>query len=337
MSYGNSTQDTVKTKRPRPHTVMLPTANMFPKATASTRIRLNKHNNAESLDALLTDALYKINLSNNTTSNIREYIDRDSNVKDREIALKRAKRRLFDINYINNGRITGRLHASKILEPDHLGNKPDSQYLATGKSKYTEQNEVLYSRSGNPLITSLDNPLVPSFSFGHPEEFFYDLVTSCCHIESKEVHSGNMVSSCPVVSPGKHNFHQPVIDLDIPAKLIPSFQNGHSHLYLDVKLTWGDYLKLLKVMAEVGIIEKEYYEVSKSKGYTAVRSPCDSVVYPFEEGYESASIFTSGDNAHNKHHNKSDIDYLQEQIDFLEVENEKLRERLDELTNVTRR
>jgi hypothetical protein len=322
---------------------MLPLVNILTKRPKN-RVDIGKHSTPENLNLLLTDALDIIKPTDKMESSVREYIDRSHIVKDRGLALKRAKRRLFDINFINNGRVTGRLPSCRILEPDHIGNKPDSKYLATGAANYADRDEILNPHFGNLLNDSLNstNPLVPDYSLKSSEDILYDLVTSCCFSKMKVNHQGNIVTASPLVPPGGDNVHQPVIDLDIPAKLLPSFQDGHSHLYLDVKMNWTDYLKLLKVMSEVGIIEKEYYEVSKKKGYTAVRAPCDSVVYPFEEEYESASVFTAGlskqfNTKIKPISNKSDIDYLQEQIDFLESENEKLRERLDELTNVARR
>lgn len=67
--------------------------------------------------------------------------------------------------------------------------------------------------------------------------------------------------------------HAPVLDLDIPHELVPSATPGHSHLYLDVSMTWEQYKKLLKVLAEVGIIEHGYYRASVAKGFSAARLP----------------------------------------------------------------
>ena len=69
------------------------------------------------------------------------------------------------------------------------------------------------------------------------------------------------------------NLHGPVLDLDYEAHLEPSSTPGHHHLYLEKNITWQQYLKLLSVMAEIGLIEPGYFEASKKRGYTTVRLP----------------------------------------------------------------
>lgn len=68
-------------------------------------------------------------------------------------------------------------------------------------------------------------------------------------------------------------FHRPVLDLDFDAALVPSSSAGHHHLYLDKVLTWSDYVKLLNVLAEVGLIEPGYRDASIAREFTAVRLP----------------------------------------------------------------
>lgn len=67
--------------------------------------------------------------------------------------------------------------------------------------------------------------------------------------------------------------HYPVLDLDFPAALISSTNPGHFHLYLGKRLSYGDYVKLLTVLGEVGILEEGYVAASLRRGYTAVRLP----------------------------------------------------------------
>lgn len=87
----------------------------------------------------------------------------------------------------------------------------------------------------------------------------------------------------PVVPPGAadlsalahmpETYHRPILDLDMDAHLVPSTSADHHHLYLDKVLTWSDYVKLLDVLAEVGIIEPGYRDASIAREFTSVRLP----------------------------------------------------------------
>lgn len=88
----------------------------------------------------------------------------------------------------------------------------------------------------------------------------------------------NLITSLSEEHPG---WHLPVIDLDYQAHLVPSRTPGHFHLYLDTPVEEEDYWKLLRVMAECGLIEYGYYGASKQRGYTAARIP--SAQTRFEE------------------------------------------------------
>lgn len=67
--------------------------------------------------------------------------------------------------------------------------------------------------------------------------------------------------------------HRPVIDIDHRVTVVESSTAGHSHLYIDLMLPWADLVKLLEVMAEIGLVEPGYVSASKARGYTAVRLP----------------------------------------------------------------
>ena len=67
--------------------------------------------------------------------------------------------------------------------------------------------------------------------------------------------------------------HRPILDIDFPVAVIPSTTPGHNHLYIDKRLSWSDYKKLLTVLAEVGIIEWGYADASIEREHTAVRLP----------------------------------------------------------------
>lgn len=67
--------------------------------------------------------------------------------------------------------------------------------------------------------------------------------------------------------------HFPVIDIDIPARLIPSSTPGHSHLYIDHPVPESMYWPLLHALADAGIVEQGYVDASEARGYTSVRLP----------------------------------------------------------------
>lgn len=82
------------------------------------------------------------------------------------------------------------------------------------------------------------------------------------------VDEANVVSS--LLTNGKH---APAIDVDLPVHAIPSSTPGHSHLYFDVELSWPDYLRLLRVIRDIGILQDGFYRSAKSRGTTLLRLP----------------------------------------------------------------
>lgn len=96
-----------------------------------------------------------------------------------------------------------------------------------------------------------------------------------------EVHEANAVSSemlsklgwdgRPIT--GVTKWHAVLLDLDVPAWLIPSSTEGHSHLYIDVACTEEDYFNLLDALNRCGVIEHGYAVASKKKGGTYLRLP----------------------------------------------------------------
>ena len=74
-------------------------------------------------------------------------------------------------------------------------------------------------------------------------------------------------------SPDNPDLHYPVIDIDVPCQLIQSTTQGHYHLYIDKSVSGDLYFKMLEAMARAGIVEEGYANVSKSRGFSAVRLP----------------------------------------------------------------
>jgi hypothetical protein len=67
--------------------------------------------------------------------------------------------------------------------------------------------------------------------------------------------------------------HALLLDLDVPAWLIPSSTPGHSHLYVDVHIREAEYFQLLDALANAGVIQRGYADASKRRGGTALRLP----------------------------------------------------------------
>lgn len=67
--------------------------------------------------------------------------------------------------------------------------------------------------------------------------------------------------------------HAIILDLDLPAYLVPSSTPGHSHLYIDKVLNEDAYYELLDALAKAGVLEPGYVTASKRKGGTHLRLP----------------------------------------------------------------
>lgn len=70
-----------------------------------------------------------------------------------------------------------------------------------------------------------------------------------------------------------HDLHTVMLDLDVPAQLVPSSTPGHSHLYIDVTMSWRTYARLLRALADAGVIERGYMHASIARRFTALRLP----------------------------------------------------------------
>lgn len=67
--------------------------------------------------------------------------------------------------------------------------------------------------------------------------------------------------------------HRPVLDIDLPVRVLESSTPGHSHVYIDYEMSWEAYEKLLWALADAGLIEAGYVRASVDRGYTALRLP----------------------------------------------------------------
>lgn len=67
--------------------------------------------------------------------------------------------------------------------------------------------------------------------------------------------------------------HAVTIDLDVPARLVPSSTPGHSHLYIDVPISWDEYEYILRALADAGILEEGYVKAAIRRKQTYLRPP----------------------------------------------------------------
>lgn len=72
---------------------------------------------------------------------------------------------------------------------------------------------------------------------------------------------------------GDDGMHKPVIDFDVPIRVVQSSTPGHSHLYIDVEMTWEEYENLLKALGKAGLVEEGYIHASIAREGTHVRLP----------------------------------------------------------------
>lgn len=67
--------------------------------------------------------------------------------------------------------------------------------------------------------------------------------------------------------------HRPLIDFDLPVKLVPSGTPGNSHLYIDKAISFELYLGILKALAEADIVQWGFYDATQERGYGSLRHP----------------------------------------------------------------
>lgn len=99
------------------------------------------------------------------------------------------------------------------------------------------------------------------FDAGYEKPASYDIV--------KEEKNANLISSEVACT----DLHKPVLDLDLPCKLIPSTHAGHYHLYINHAMKWEQYQKLLNILVDCGIIQPGYRNASFARGFSSVRLP----------------------------------------------------------------
>lgn len=109
------------------------------------------------------------------------------------------------------------------------------------------------------------------FSQDHSDGNCYPNAAGYCNCplrEPKEDETPELV--CSDVGEG---MHAPVIDIDFPCRLVPSATPGHFHLYIDKPVEWERYKTMLEAMASAGIVQWQWVDTTRERGYSSVRHP----------------------------------------------------------------
>lgn len=85
-----------------------------------------------------------------------------------------------------------------------------------------------------------------------------------------DINEADIVTSEMNDRPG---YHKPVLDIDMPVRVVDSSTPGHHHLYIDKEMSWKKYRQLLKALVKAGIVEEGYLGASVERGFTGVRLP----------------------------------------------------------------
>lgn len=115
------------------------------------------------------------------------------------------------------------------------------------------------------------NRIFSARMFGHAENLedeYADVVSA--RLVDRDNPDANVVTS---KIDNESLTHLPVFDIDYPAYILGSSTEGHYHLYLNKPLSWRQYARLLKVMGEVGLIEKGFADLSIERGHGTLRLP----------------------------------------------------------------
>lgn len=75
------------------------------------------------------------------------------------------------------------------------------------------------------------------------------------------------------LDPPRQRNHALLLDLDVPAWLLPSSTGGHGHLYVDLEIPEDKLWRFLDAAADIGLVEEGYVSACKARGMTSLRPP----------------------------------------------------------------
>lgn len=112
--------------------------------------------------------------------------------------------------------------------------------------------------------------LLKQIGWGRRKFFFKeDMEEDGPGVETDTPSDANLVSS----RDAKGEMHWPAIDLDVAAHLVPSSRYNHSHLYINRKIEWSKYLRILEALCDAGLYNKGCLEFAKKHKMTLLRTP----------------------------------------------------------------
>lgn len=151
-------------------------------------------------------------------------------------------------------------HSSGDTEPIAL---PPSE--AAPDASYEEQMEALsrYSHNYRRVLKFVEERQISD------DEYAVEVEERRPEVPIEEAH---VVGSRIVDGPRK-GLHTLIIDVDHPVRAPRSSSYDHHHLYIDYPMPWENVVKVLRVLAEVGIVEPGYALASIDRGETNVRLP----------------------------------------------------------------
>jgi hypothetical protein len=105
-----------------------------------------------------------------------------------------------------------------------------------------------------------------------PDKCFPNSKGYCaCPLEDAPEATAELV--CSDIKGSPFGSHMPVIDLDLPCRLVESGTPGHYHLYIDKAVTFERYKAILESMALAGIVQYGFYDATVERGFGSVRHP----------------------------------------------------------------
>jgi hypothetical protein len=165
----------------------------------------------------------------------------------------------------------------KLLEPNWDGyTMPDGHDIINDDCDLTEANIVTSQHRTNPDM----HRIVLDLDYGVTQQHSFTALGGTRLVLTRNPDTNRMFSLKYVIAalpPAKVRASGGTgvlnIDPHCDYALIPSSTPGHHHLILDTDLPRDKYMRLLKLMADCGLIEPGYARAAARRGWSAIRPP----------------------------------------------------------------